>query len=219
MTATRTRRPGASPLTSTGAGGASPAAKRGPDGPCRAASTAAPRALAGRRGRPAPGRRRPGRPARRAGCRAARPAARAPARRWPAPARPAGHRCPRGVEHRLEQLADPAGLGGPGEEEQRDGGRAEQHEGVLGGRLAAPGRGGAGRGDEERLDGGEGAEHGLLLEMGDFGRRRRRVRGRGCEADDEEGDDGEQDEGGQRAGTSGKRTGPAPGGPPRLPAR
>ena len=40
------------------------------------------------------------------------------------------------VDHAVEQAGDLVGLGGPGDEEQGDAGRAEQHEGVLGGRLA-----------------------------------------------------------------------------------
>ena len=41
------------------------------------------------------------------------------------------------VDHRVEQLGELAGLRGPGDEDQRDRGRTEEHERVLGGGLAA----------------------------------------------------------------------------------
>ncbi len=83
-------------------------------------------------------------------------------RRWPGPARRARWRPPgrsRGrrpvaarpatsahltdqlVDHGVEQLADLAGLGRPGGEEQSDGRGTEEHQGVLGRGLAALGRG------------------------------------------------------------------------------
>jgi hypothetical protein len=41
-----------------------------------------------------------------------------------------------GLQDLVEQLLDQVGLGGPGDDEQCDGGRAQENQGVLGRRLA-----------------------------------------------------------------------------------